>query len=179
MHSLAACVARYDPGVLAVSQIDAGDALALATRFARQWAYRGGQALFWKPDFRAERVWDNYLPFVASRPFDRRGFLRVDGYLCDRRCSLFVTFFGRARSQSVPEMRCVRDELRRCDGAAIAFLHGLPSPGLGDLGFQDTSADAKRHDRIYARGLVRQGQERSEGMYPRLGMPAFADLVIT
>ncbi|MDP9111518.1 MAG: hypothetical protein M3M96_07800, partial [Candidatus Eremiobacteraeota bacterium] len=140
---MADCVSRYDPSVLAISQIDSGDALALATRFARQWAYRGAQALFWKADFRVERVWDYYLPFVASRPFDRRGFLRVDGHLQDHPCSLYVTFFGRARSQRVPEVRYVRTEMRRSDGAAIAFLHGLPAPGLGDLGFRDTSADEK------------------------------------
>lgn len=178
MRDLAGCVSRYDPGVLAISQIDSGDALALATRFARQWAYRGGQALFWKTDFRAERVLGDYLPFVSSRPFDRRGFLQVDGRLKDRPCSLYVTFFGRARSQYVPEMRFVRTKLRP-GSTAIAFAHGVPSPGLADLGFCDTSTDGKHHDRIYARGLARHGEERNEGVYPALGMPAFAELIIT
>lgn len=143
MRALASCVSQFDPGVLAISQIDSGDALALATRFARGWAYRGGQALFWKNDFRAARVQDVYLPFVAARPFDRRGFLRVDGRLLDRPCSLYVTFFGRTRAQRVPELRFVRTQLRSTTGAAIAFAHGMPAPGLHDLGFSDTSGDDK------------------------------------
>lgn len=177
MRSLAAYVAAHDPAVLAISQIDSGDALALATRFAREWAYRGGQALFWTSAFRASQVRASYLPMNGARPFNRRGFLRVDGRLIERPCSLYVTFLGRARKQRVPEMRFVRAALRANPAAAVAFVHGLAAPGLRDLGFADTSPGDTRHERIYARGFTSAGDEKAEAGPALLGMPARATLI--
>lgn len=50
-RAVAEFIARVDPEICAVAGIDAGDAFALATRFDRQWGYRGTQALFWQTPF--------------------------------------------------------------------------------------------------------------------------------
>src|SRR5581483_9148979 len=111
--SLASLVDDARPDVLAVCEIEPGDALSLATRFALQWAYRGRQALFWSARVRADAVHDLYLP-RAGRPFERRGLLRVDASLDGDPCALVATQFASDRGERIPELRFARSQLRGC-----------------------------------------------------------------
>jgi hypothetical protein len=135
MRTLASFLAEADPDIAALSEIDAGDALAIATRFDRAWAYRGGQALLWKARFAARDVHDLYLPISPLRAFDRRGLLRVDGRCDGAELSLFATQFATDRVR-VRELRFARSVVRGVGHAAVLFLsqqHGRI--GFSDLGF--------------------------------------------
>ena len=161
MLSLAATVADADPDVLAVCEIDAGDAFALATRFAREWAYRGGQALFWTRAFAAAAVRDLYLPFAIGRPFDRRGLLRVDGAIDGAPAALYATQFGAERAFAVPEMRFARTQLHANAGNAIAFAQmDAPGRGLGGRGIALLGEEPEAGIYAYARGFVATAVER-------------------
>lgn len=178
MRSLAAFFAHHDPEIFAVSEIDAGDALAIATRFARQWAHRGGQALFWNDAFNAHSVHQAYLPFRASKPFDRRALLHVDGSVNGRPCAMYATQFGPSRRQRVPELRFVREQLRGTRGLALLFAH-LPMRRIafGDLGYVDTFGATPADERIYARGFNVESTY-SDGALPGIGSPLCATLAI-
>ncbi len=119
--------------------IDAGDALAMATRFDCDWAYRGGQALFWQPVFQAHEVHDRYLPSPPMRPFERRGLLEVDGERGATSLTLIGTQLSNDRAH-VREIRFVRTIARRRRGAAILFIAGFDPHvhryGFGDLGLR-------------------------------------------
>lgn len=119
--------------MLAISEIDAGDALATATRFDREWAYRGGQALLWKRRIHVERVHESYLPAFPARPFDRRGLLRVDGRVDSIALSLFATQFALDRHR-VRDLRFTRAALRSAEETAALFVG---EPGVGKVGFKD------------------------------------------
>ncbi|HEY5350411.1 MAG TPA: hypothetical protein VIJ64_11775, partial [Candidatus Lustribacter sp.] len=136
MRSVAEAIAACDPDVVCVHGIDPGDALALATRFARGYAYRGSQALLWKPAFAAREVHDRYLPGVPLRPFDRRGILQVDGAIEHRRCALVATQFSHERDAYVRELRFARRVVRSIDGAVAAFVAGM-TPAVRAIGFAD------------------------------------------
>ena len=110
MRKLAAFVAQTTPDFLAICEIGSGDARSLATRFALQWAYRGRQAIMWTPAFTPQKVHDRYLP--APHPFDRRGFVRVDGTLGDIPCALMTTQFASDRSTRDAQLRFARTQLR-------------------------------------------------------------------
>ena len=154
MRKLASLVAREEPDVLAVCEIDPGDALSLATRFALQWAYRGRQALFWRDAFRAGEIDDLYLPARPERPFDRRGFVRVDAIYERRECVLIATQFARERSSRILELRFARTQLRNGPHDALLFAHlAEPSIGFEDLGFRDAIEDAGKTERVYVRGF--------------------------
>ncbi len=178
MRSLAAFVARHQPAVLAVCEVDAGDALALATRFALQWAYRGKQALFWERRFEAFAVRDLFLPFVAARPFDRRGLLRVDGTLAGERCSLFATQIAEARAQRVIELRFARLRVRETSVPAILFVR-LPDRRIsfGDRGFSDVLGAHGASERIFVRGFG-IAEARVEAALPGIGAPVLARLIV-
>jgi hypothetical protein len=153
MRSLAAFVARHEPDLFAVCEIDAGDALALATRFAREWAYRGGQALFWNGTLRANAVRDVSLPFRAIKPFDRHGLLRVEGRLLGESCALFATQFASERERRIPELRFARDHIRGVRGPALFFAHLADRRiEFADLGYRDALAASPGAERIYVRG---------------------------
>jgi hypothetical protein len=153
MRSLASFLAESDPDVMALGEIDAGDALALATRFDRQWAYRGGQALLWNARVTAHEVHDLYLP-VAPLAFERRGLLRIDGECDAAPLALFATQFGSDRN-NVREMRFARTHARTAPSLAMMFV---TSP-LGRIGFSDLGYEAmEEHDtsdqvEIAARGF--------------------------
>jgi hypothetical protein len=153
MRSLASFLAESDPDVMALGEIDAGDALALATRFDRQWAYRGGQALLWNARVAAREVHDLYLP-VAPLAFERRGLLRIDGEVGEAPLALFATQFGADRNK-VREMRFARAHARAAPALAMLFV---TSP-LGRIGFSDLGYEAMdEHDtseevEIAARGF--------------------------
>lgn len=147
MRALASFVDESEPHVLGVCEIDAGDALSLATRFALEWAYRGRQALFWRTPFRAHAVHDRYLPVRAARLFDRRGLLVVDADADGAPCTLAATQLSAERESLLPELRFARAQLR---GARPALLFAdMPAHRLGfsDLGF------ARCADGIFARGF--------------------------
>ena len=137
MRALAELVANRSPDVLCVHDIDAGDALALATRSDLQWAYRGAQALFWSRRVKAHGVHDRYLPVAPLRPFDRRGLLQVDAEIGGKRFALLATQFSAERTLRVRELRFARDNVRRIDGAAVLFV-ARPDERIGfeDLGFE-------------------------------------------
>ncbi len=130
-------IAAEQPALFAIHGIDAGDALALATRFDCGWAYRGRQALFWRDGFAVHEVHDRYLPIVPLRPFDRRGLLEVRGDYAGKPLVLIAAQFAKDRSR-IRELRFVRGELRRISGRALLFVAGHYESariGFGDLGF--------------------------------------------
>ena len=132
-----------DPDVACVHGIDAGDALALATRFDRQWAYRGGEALYWNATVRARSVHDRYMPAVPLRPFERRGLLQVDATYRGEALTLVATSLGDDRSTRIRDLRFARSVLRSTATGAIAFVaNAAPSRiAFGDLGFRVLDRD--------------------------------------
>jgi hypothetical protein len=182
-RSLASFVAENTPDIFSVHGIDAGDALALATRFDLGWGYRGSQALFWKPVFHANAVHDLYLPAQPLRPFERRGLLRSDGMVDRAPLTLFASQFSDDRTQ-IREMRFARSAVRACDGAAFIFTANRKvATEFTDLGFAPATATNYSRELvdIVARGWsmeVRQtGSYRKGGDYivivarPSQGMP--------
>ena len=144
MRSLAFFLAESDPDIMALGEIDAGDALALATRFDRQWAYRGGQALLWNGRVVAHEVHDLYLP-VAPLAFERRGLLRVDGECDGAPAALFATQFGADRNR-IREMRFARGHARAAPATAIVFVTA-PFRRIGFSGFGVRGARRQRDQR--------------------------------
>jgi hypothetical protein len=153
MRSLASFLAESDPDVMALGEIDAGDALALATRFDRQWAYRGGQALLWNARVVAHEVHDLYLP-VAPLAFERRGLLRVDGEHEGTPLALFATQFGDDRNR-VRELRFARGHARTAPGLALIFVTApFGTIGFADLGYESLGEhEASSEVEIGARGF--------------------------
>lgn len=135
-------IATERPLFFAVHGIDAGDALALATRFDAGWAYRGRQALFWSKAFRAHDVHDRYLPAPPLRPFDRRGLLEVSGDYERERLTLVAAQFAHDRTR-IRELRFLRESLKRIDGRAFLFLAGYREGrvGFSDLGYARVRSD--------------------------------------
>ena len=143
------------PDIFAVSEIDAGDALAIATRFALQWGYRGGQAVFWKPAFVAGPIRDTYLPFSPLRPFERRGLVRVDLQLARASVGVFATQIGPERDQRIREWRYVRNVLRTAAGPALVFcLLPQARSTLSDLGFVRVGCRGVDDECVFARGFA-------------------------
>lgn len=144
-------LAREPFDALAIHGIDAGETLALATRFDCAWAYRGRQALLWRASFRAHEVHDRFLPTPLLRPFDRRGFLEVRGHVL-RPLALVAAELSRDRN-SARELRFVRNALRMLRGDAVLFLANVDERteriGVRDLGF--TTVDCREGRAIYRR----------------------------
>lgn len=134
MRQFAERIAAESPSFFAVHGIDAGDALALATRFDCGWAYRGRQALFWRDAFVAHDVYDRYLPVLPLRPFDRRGLLEVRGDYAGKPLTLVAAQFSEDRSR-VRELRFLRSDLRHVPGRALLFVAGHYEGGR--IGFRD------------------------------------------
>jgi hypothetical protein len=109
----------------------------MATRFDCDWAYRGGQALFWRPWFRAHEVHDRYLPAPPGRPFERRGLLEVDGEFDGRALTLIATQLSNDRAR-IREVRFIRTTVRRIACDVVLFVAGFDTTaqryGFGDLG---------------------------------------------
>jgi len=150
MRELAAFVDACAPHAMGVSDIDAGDALSLATRFALQWAYRGRQALFWQTPFRAHAVHDRYLPVHPARLFDRRGLLIVDAQLHSAPCVLAATQMSAERESFVRELRFARTQLRGHRRALLFVEMPAHRIGLADLGFSQIAHG------VFARGFSAQ-----------------------
>lgn len=166
MLSLAALVDKADPDVMALSEIDAGDALATATRFDREWAYRGGQALLWKRRAIAHAVHDLYLPASALRPFDRRGLLRVDVDIDDAELHVFATQFAGDRS-AIRDLRFARCAVRGVAGSVVLFISDLAPSRIDftDIGLRCVAPSQKLA--IWARGFelgVERYSESEDGL---------------
>lgn len=175
MRSLAAFCDGFDPDLLALTEVESGDALALATRFARQWLYRGNQAIFWKTTLRARRIHDAYLPFSPLHPFERRGLLRIDLEAADGRAlSAFATALGDGRDQRIREMRYVRTQLRMTNGSSIVFAR-IPvlRTRLDDLSFRCVAQ--RGAERIFARD-IRGAAIIETTTYGGIGPPVAATL---
>jgi len=142
-RAAAQVIAAGDEAVVCLHGIDEGDALALATRFDRLWAYRGGQALLWTTAFLAAHVSARYLPGPPLRPFDRRGFLEIDGAADGVRMHLIATQFSTERAAYIRELRFARRIMRAVDGAALLFVDATPpgAAGLRDPGFDVVARD--------------------------------------
>ena len=168
MRALAALVASADPDVTALSEIDAGDALATATRFNCEWAYRGGQALLWKRGAVAHDVFDLYLPVSALRPFARRGLLRVDADIGKVPLHVFATQFAADRS-AIRDLRFARSAVRRVEGNVLLFISD-PAPsriGFADEGLRSVATAPRLA--IWARGFelgVERSAESENGLGP-------------
>jgi hypothetical protein len=147
MRRLASFVADAKPHVMGICEIESGDALALATRFALQWAYRGRQALFWRAPVHALAVRDRYLPPRARRIFDRRGLLIVDAQIDTVACTLAATEFGADRESYVGELRFARTQLRGAAPALLFVQAPAPAKRFADLGFQE------RAQGVFVRGF--------------------------
>jgi hypothetical protein len=154
-RELAALLTAQAPDVLALCEIDPGDAFSIATRFALEWAYRGGQALLWSSRFTARDVHDSYLPTPSALPIDRRGFLRVDGAYDGIACSLVTTQISEVRERRIIELRFLRTQLRACAPRALLFAQ-VPEGRIGvrDLGFDEIASDGAQ--RAFARGFERE-----------------------
>ena len=161
MQSLAALFAAADPDIAALSEIDAGDALAMATRFDREWAYRGGQSLFWKRHVTAHAVHDLYLPMSALRPFDRRGLLCVDAEGDGGALHVFATQFAGDRT-AARDLRFARSAVRGVAGDVLLFIAepGSSRVGFGDIGL--TSVKPAQALAMWARGFRLELERYSE-----------------
>jgi hypothetical protein len=150
-------VTASQPDVLALSEIDDGDALALATQFGYQWAYRGGQALFWNARFVANRVEESYLPAPPLQAFERRGLLRVDGRCGKRELTLLTTRFASNRARA-RDLRLTRSVIREARAPhVLLFIANPPAAGSNafrDLGFAQSDAFARPALMLAARGCA-------------------------
>jgi hypothetical protein len=156
MRAIAEAIVQHDAAFVCLHGVDPGDALALATRFARGYAYRGGQALLWPTSFVAREVHDRYLPLSPRRPFDRRGLLQVDGAIDGMALTLVATQFSHARESLVRELRFARRVVRSLGGYALLVQSGM-SPlvariGVRDLGFLELADE--RGTAVYGRGVT-------------------------
>ncbi|MDP9018122.1 MAG: hypothetical protein M3N19_07365 [Candidatus Eremiobacteraeota bacterium] len=178
-RSLAALIARLDPQVFGVCEIDAGDALAIATRFAMQWGYRGGQAVFWKPRFTALTIRDEYLPFSAARPFERRGLLRIALRNEREHIKMVATQIGSERDVRIRELRHLRNALREERDPCVVFSILPPGRiGLEDLGFKRAGCLGVDNEAIYTRGFAIKEAYDDNHTHPGLGTPIVAGLRI-
>lgn len=126
MRRVAEAIDARAPAFFALHTIDEGDALALATRFATGYAYRGRQALFWNATFAAREVLDR-----------RRGLLRVEGAFAGGRLALVAARLSTDRALRVRELRHLRTVLRATKSGVLLFVSGVVAgeAGFADLGF--------------------------------------------
>jgi hypothetical protein len=132
MRAVAEAIDARAPAIFSVHGIEEGDALALATRFVLDYAYRARLAIFWNATFAAREILD--------RP---RGLLRVNGTFGGLRLALVARRFSQARASRVRELRHARTILRATKSPALLFVTGVVEGEIGfaDLGFA-TLADA-------------------------------------
>lgn len=137
---LAEEISARKPAVCAVTEIAAGDALAMATRFDAGWAYRGSLALFWENAFVAHEVHDRYLPVpMLINPFERRGLLEVRGEREGRALTLVAVALSTDRER-IRELRFLRTALRKIAGDVVLFVANA-SGCFSDLGFTTQRED--------------------------------------
>ena len=134
LREVLAFAQRESPDVLAAGDVDPGNALTIATRLAMEWAYRGGQAIFWNARFEPAEISEAYLPRGPGM-LKRRGFLAVRGTIAGVALMIAATQLDASREQRIPQLRFVRERLRGA-GAAIVFAPiGTGRVTLTDLGY--------------------------------------------
>lgn len=134
LREILAFAQRESPDVLAAGDIDPGDALTIATRLAVEWAYRGGQAIFWNARFEPAEISEAYLPRSPAM-LKRRGLLVVRGAVAGIELTIAATQLDESREQRIPQLRFVRERLR-AGSPAIAFAPiGAGRVTLTDLGY--------------------------------------------
>ena len=129
---------------MAFAGIGSGDALALATRFDYGWAYRGQQALMWKPGFTVESVDD-----------EERSLLCVDGSLPafgNLRC--IVARFSSDRRR-IAELRRARTAIRRATDCVVLFTVRTPESRVGfdDLKLESIACLTEHAMSVWLRGF--------------------------
>jgi len=135
LRSAAERIVAQSPDAFCLHGVAAGDAYAIATRFDCEWAYRGAQALFWRGTFHIHEVHDRYLPAPPMRPFERRGFLEVNGEFAGLPVSLIATQLSPDRFR-IREMRFVRTAVRAASSAVVLFVAGFDANSQ-TYGFDD------------------------------------------
>jgi hypothetical protein len=154
MRALTEQAIASNPDLLAVSEIDDGDALALATKTNRQWSYRGGQALLWRTKFASFGLHESYLA-PALRSLQWRGVLRVDLRAEETEVSLLTTRFAPDRRR-VRDLRAVRSLLRDAPVERMILCITNPPPKgdrvLSDLGFATSDCVAASDALMAVRG---------------------------
>lgn len=179
MRSLAAFIESVKPDICAVCDIESGDALALATRFIMQWAYRGGQAVFWNKHAQATEILDEYLPFSPRRPFERRGLVRVDLRVGSWPARVYATQIGAERDQRIRDLRYLRAALRDTSGACMLFCVSPPSRiEYGDLGFTRAGCRGVDGETLWLRGFDVQSAQ-DDKPHRGIGTPLVAKLRLT
>lgn len=152
MRSLAAFFDHARADFAAVTSIDSGDALSLATRFAMGWAYRDGQALFWNDRFKAVRVREGRVP------------LCIDGAIARSQAHLIGVRLTRDRN-AIRDLRATRSAIRELPGVLLLFAAGLQGrTRFADLGLDEAPAGAG--ECVAARGFrVTAVETRSAAAY--------------
>ena len=154
---LAERVTASNPDILALSEIDDGDALSLATQLGYQWAYRGGQALFWNARFAAARIEESYLPAPPLQAFERRGLLRVDGRCGKHELTLLTTRFASSRARA-RDLRLTRSVIREVRASRVLlFIANPPATGSAafrDLGFEQAENNGSAALMVGVRGCA-------------------------
>ncbi|PZR59506.1 MAG: hypothetical protein DLM50_01375 [Candidatus Meridianibacter frigidus] len=181
MRSLAAFLDERNPDIFGLSEIESGDALAIATRFARQWAYRGGEAIFWRRMLDGPRVQEEYLPAPLGRPFERRGYLAVRARIADTPLQIAATSIVEdERDARIRRMRFLRNRLRGAPPACVLFAR-LPRGrvGLQDLGFFSAAVAPDGTYGIFIRRFITNEDVSQKRSYEAIGTPLCARLQLT
>jgi len=152
---LAAAIADCDPDVVALFDVGAGDALALATRFAYEWVSGSGAALLWRSPCAVQAVHDDPLPAsVPLLPFDRRSLLRAEARIHGRPVLLYAVRFSAERGARVRELRGARSRVQGRTPALLFTSGPLGRIGFDDRGLRTVAASSDGEMRIHARGIA-------------------------
>ncbi len=176
MRSLAAFLARTDPEIFALCEIDAGNALALATRFVRQYAYRGGQALFLKSSGSITAVSDEPVLLWPSRPFDRRGVVCVKARRGNGMVSVLTAKIASRRKQRAAEVRHLRNIVRALETPAILFVHLTHEAALHFPGYERVAFARALSERIYQSGFMVRNASVEDSPHHGMATPVAATL---
>lgn len=176
MRSLAQFLADTDPDIFALCEIDAGDALAVATRFARQYACRGGQALFLKSSVEITAARDEPLPLWGGRPFDRRAVLWVQGRYGERGVSVLTAKIASGREQRSAEIRHIRNVARSLESPAVLLIHLNREAVLHFPRYQRVSYHRPLSERVYQSGFIISDGTIDEAPHDGIATPVRATL---
>ncbi len=176
MRSLAQFLAGTDPDIFALCEIDAGDALAVATRFERQYACRGGQALFLKGGVEITAARDQQVPLWPSRPFDRRAVVWAQARYGEHRVSILTAKIAGGREQRAAEIRHVRKVVRSLAKPAVLFIHLARDAALHFPQYERVAAHRPVSERVYQSGFVMSNGTIDEAPHDGIATPIRATL---
>ncbi|MDQ6827010.1 MAG: hypothetical protein M3Z14_07430 [Candidatus Eremiobacteraeota bacterium] len=177
MRSLAQFFASTDPELFALSEIEPGDALALATRFVRQYAHRGGQALFLKDGMEIIDVRDEYLPIWPARPFDRRGIVAVQARYGTTLVYMLTVKLASGRDQRAAEVRHLRRMVRALQTPAILCIHLSREAVLHFPRYERVFYDRPLSERVYQSGFTVTNSTIDEAPHHGIATPITATLL--